>query len=89
MVRLHVADDQLSMLVAGVVAAGAAPGACWFGWACKLMAARVGEASQMGLVRMCGALEVAEVWPGQAWAQACLLQVSTRGPRVGRTGAGD
>ncbi|EFJ50114.1 hypothetical protein VOLCADRAFT_89175 [Volvox carteri f. nagariensis] len=68
--------DQLSMLVQGVVAAGAAPGAAWLEWVCELMRVRLEEASQHGLLRMCGALEVAEMWPGQAWAQACLEQAS-------------
>ncbi|GIM11697.1 hypothetical protein Vretimale_15125, partial [Volvox reticuliferus] len=68
--------DQLSMLVQGVVAAGAAPGVAWLGWVCGLMHPRLKEASQYGLLRMCRALEVAEMWPGQAWAQACLEQAS-------------
>ncbi|GIL64563.1 hypothetical protein Vafri_18460, partial [Volvox africanus] len=68
--------DQLSMLVQGVVAAGAAPGVAWLGWVCGLMQPRLKEASQHGLLRMCKALEVAEMWPGQAWAQACLEQAS-------------
>ncbi|KAG2497129.1 hypothetical protein HYH03_004720 [Edaphochlamys debaryana] len=68
--------DQLSMLLAGLGAAGAAPGGRWLRWAAGLAAARLGEASGHGIVRLAQALEAAEFWPGQKWASDCLQQAS-------------